>query len=66
MTAGLGVLRIEPSAFWAMTPRELAAALRSLPGMTPTAAPLARADLDALTQRFPDEPEGGQTPRRDS
>jgi uncharacterized phage protein (TIGR02216 family) len=54
MAAGLGAMRLSPQAFWAMTPRELAAALglgiaaRSVPG---------RADLLALMRRFPDGPE---------
>ena len=28
MAAGLGTLRLPPAVFWAMTPKELAAALR--------------------------------------
>lgn len=55
MTAGLGTLRLAPAAFWSMTPRELAAALNSLPG-THRAMPLpTRRDLDALMQKFPDQ-----------
>jgi len=52
IAAGLGALRLAPREFWAATPREIAAACRALHG---TAAPaFARADLDALAQRFPD------------
>jgi len=49
---GLGVLRLSPAAFWAMTPRELALAIAALRGgLTP---PLRRADLNALMTRYPD------------
>ena len=54
MSAGLGTLRLAPSHFWAMTPRELAAALDSLSPFRHTPAPLARSDLDRLMARFPD------------
>lgn len=54
MAAGLGVLRIEPRAFWAMTPLELAAALSTLAPSPPAAAPPSRHDLQRLMQRFPD------------
>ena len=36
---GLGVLRLPPEAFWKMTPRELAFAIRAVSGRS---APLAR------------------------
>jgi len=39
-----------PAAFWAMTPRELAAAL----GTASAATSLDRSDLDRLMRRFPD------------
>ncbi len=48
---GLGVLRLSPSAFWAMTPRELALAIRAVTGV---AAPMRRSELDDLMTRFPD------------
>ncbi len=48
---GLGVLRLSPQDFWAMTPRELALAIRAVTG---AAAPLQRADLSDLMKRFPD------------
>jgi uncharacterized phage protein (TIGR02216 family) len=57
MAAGLGALRLAPSAFWAMTPRELAAALGA--GLASPSAP-GRGDLAALMRRFPDGP--GSTP----
>lgn len=53
MAAGFGLLRLSPSAFWAMTPRELAAATGGL-GAALASAP-ARSELDALMRAFPDE-----------
>ncbi|WP_255696597.1 rcc01693 family protein [Aurantimonas sp. HBX-1] len=52
MAAGLGHLRLAPRDFWAMTPRELAAALRPVGG--PILQPLRRAELAALIRQFPD------------
>ncbi|MEZ5776020.1 MAG: phage tail assembly chaperone [Hyphomicrobiaceae bacterium] len=54
MAFGLGTLRLSPSQFWAMTPLELAAAMRGL-GVGPAhrAVP-ARSDLDRLLAAFPD------------
>ena len=48
---GLGVLKLSPQAFWAMTPRELALAIQAATGAT---APLARGDLASLMKRYPD------------
>lgn len=53
MAAGLGLLRLAPSAFWAMTPRELAAALRGRLGPSGSPVPK-REDIAALMRRFPD------------
>jgi uncharacterized phage protein (TIGR02216 family) len=52
MVFGLGHLRLAPRDFWAMTPRELAAAMDGVAGVRP--GPMARGDLDALVERFPD------------
>jgi uncharacterized phage protein (TIGR02216 family) len=52
MAFGLGVLRLAPAAFWAMTPRELAAAADGVAGGR--AEPLRRAALEALMRRYPD------------
>jgi uncharacterized phage protein (TIGR02216 family) len=52
MAAGLGVMRLSPRDFWAMTPREFAAACEGLFGTAH--APLARDELDDLMSRFPD------------
>ena len=49
---GLGVLRLSPDEFWRMTPRELAAAIETATGAR---APLDRAGLSELMQRYPDE-----------
>ncbi len=40
--------------FWAMTPRELEAALRGAFGVTRQAGPMSRADLSALIGAYPD------------
>jgi uncharacterized phage protein (TIGR02216 family) len=53
MAAGLGAMRLSPKTFWAMTPRELAAALGL--GIAAPSAP-ERADLARLMRRFPDAP----------
>lgn len=52
MGFGFGVLRLSPDAFWRMTPRELAAAIRAV--APPRASPLGRGRFDALMARFPD------------
>lgn len=52
MALGFGRLRLSSRAFWALTPRELAAALRAFSG--PARAPLDQAGLAALMARFPD------------
>ena len=52
MQFGLGVLRLPPRDFWAMTPRELAAAWGAVLGGSAT--PLGRRDLETLMERFPD------------
>lgn len=49
---GLGVLRLPPEAFWKMTPRELALAIRAVAGRTDT--PLARDVFTQLMRRYPD------------
>jgi len=53
MAIGLGVLRLAPRDFWAMTPVELARAISGLNGGLP-AAPMTRDSLDGLIARFPD------------
>lgn len=51
MRAGLLGLRLKPSDFWALTPVELLMML----GLEGGEAPMARARLDELAARFPDE-----------
>jgi uncharacterized phage protein (TIGR02216 family) len=53
MAAGLGLLRIPPAVFWAMTPKELEAALRALIGPAPE-VPLSRTALGRLMSLYPD------------
>ena len=53
MGFAFGTLRLAPEAFWAMTPLELAAAIRAVTGGN-RAGPLPRADLERLMQAFPD------------
>jgi uncharacterized phage protein (TIGR02216 family) len=53
MEAGLGTLRLAPSVFWAMTPRELEAALRGAFGVR-AAHPMSRGELAALMAAYPD------------
>lgn len=54
MTAGLGTLRLSPPVFWAMTPRELDAALRGAFGVAPRTAAPSRTDLAGLMAAYPD------------
>jgi uncharacterized phage protein (TIGR02216 family) len=55
MELGLGVLGLAPLAFWALTPRELQAALRGKFGVFAEAGTITRHDLNTLMQRFPDK-----------
>ena len=52
ITIGLGLLRLQPSAFWAMTPREFALAARLGRGGADTVPD--RRDLARLMAAFPD------------
>lgn len=54
MRLGLGVLRLSPEAFWAMTPREFDAAVRGAFGELDHAGPMTAGALDSLMQKFPD------------
>ncbi len=55
MALGFGLLRLEPRAFWSMTPREVAAAARAiLPPSARRDARPTRADLLSLIARYPD------------
>lgn len=52
MSFGLGRLRLSPDAFWSMTPRELARAMRAFIGEQGEAPQ--RAELERLMATFPD------------
>jgi uncharacterized phage protein (TIGR02216 family) len=52
MELGLGRLGRSPQELWAMTPKELEAAVAGAIGLGP--APLSRGELDKLISRFPD------------
>jgi uncharacterized phage protein (TIGR02216 family) len=54
MAAGLGILGLAPPVFWAMTPKELDAALRGRLGPAVFDTALSRRDLSALMMQFPD------------
>lgn len=53
MRFGLGILKLHPDQFWAMTPRELSAAFDAHQPVQ-SAAP-SRADLNQLINAFPDK-----------
>jgi len=53
MAIGLGVLRLPPRDFWAMTPVEFGRAVSGLMGGADS-APMSRSSLDTLMARFPD------------
>jgi uncharacterized phage protein (TIGR02216 family) len=57
MAAGLGTLRLAPCDFWAMTPRELDAALRGAVGLVASKPGMTRGDLAALMAAYPDSEE---------
>ncbi len=48
---GIGMLRLSPKDFWAMTPRELALAIKAVTG---TVQPMQRQDFSDLMTRYPD------------
>ncbi|WP_407945165.1 phage tail assembly chaperone [Oryzicola mucosus] len=52
MAVGLGLLRLSPSAFWSMTPREFERAASIL--MPARAQGPSRQALDALMRSYPD------------
>lgn len=53
MQFGFGVLKLPSQQFWALTPRELEAAMMAHYGGRPQ-APLDRRALGALMERYPD------------
>jgi uncharacterized phage protein (TIGR02216 family) len=59
MRTGLGRLRMAPETFWAMSPREFAAAVEGATGRQ--AAPMGRGRLLELMAAHPDKPKGPRT-----
>jgi uncharacterized phage protein (TIGR02216 family) len=57
MALAFGVGGLAPRVFWAMTPRELDAALRGRLGFGVHAHAPLRTEMAALMQRYPDEKE---------
>ncbi len=57
MAIGLGVLGLAPLVFWALTPKELDAALSGKFGARGVAGILSRGELGQLMQKFPDKGE---------
>jgi uncharacterized phage protein (TIGR02216 family) len=57
MAIGLGLLRLPPRDFWAMTLPEFAAALRGLKGVNTPEPPLERGTFASLMALFPDDEE---------
>ena len=51
MRFGFGVLKLDSRSFWALTPRELAAAWGAVIG---SGAALARSELSQMMERYPD------------
>jgi len=65
MRLGMGVLRLGPDAFWAMTPMELVRALEGAGVLTPSAQRLGRDGLERLMAAYPAAPgQGGPETRR--
>lgn len=62
MAFGLGRLRLAPDQFWAMTPREIAAAMAAI--RPPRANPPERGALAKLMARFPDNDMEAKWPRK--
>ncbi len=54
MSFGFAVLRLSSTEFWAMTPRELAIAMKPFQHGQ---GPLSRTEFDELLGRYPDEME---------
>lgn len=58
MRVGLGLLRLDPAVFWAMTPVELSRALEGAGLSAGAGSAMTRDALGALMDRFPDGGEG--------
>jgi len=53
MSIGLGLLRLDPTSFWSMTPRELRAAFGAITERSHVEPP-SRSELSQLIQKHPD------------
>jgi len=58
MGLGLGLLCLPPDQFWAMTPKELEAAVAGITG-SDTFSALTRSGMNELIRQFPDEVTNG-------
>ena len=58
MRLGLGVLRLSPDVFWAMTPHEFQCALEGAGILRRVFAAPGRTALEALMRQFPDTEKG--------
>ena len=56
MAFGFGVLKLPPPVFWAMTPRELDAALAGHYGRNRLRRAPSRPELDVMMAEYPDAP----------
>lgn len=54
MRLGLGVMRLPPNVFWAMTPREFEAAVSGAMGFEDGPGCMTASTLQTLMNRFPD------------
>lgn len=54
MGVGFGLLGLEPRAFWSMTLKEIAAAVRGRLGVAAYHAAPSRSEMTSLMHRFPD------------
>jgi uncharacterized phage protein (TIGR02216 family) len=60
MAFGFGRLGLSSPEFWALTPRELAAALEGATGAGAGVAPLERRTFEDLMNRYPDGQNGNR------
>ena len=61
MALGLGVLRLSPAHFWAMSLPELNSALEGFTGAVWAAEPISRRHFGVLMDRYPDNPDQQET-----
>lgn len=54
MGFGFGILKLDPAQFWALTPRELASAIKAVTARSRPVLPPSRETLATLMAAFPD------------